>query len=103
MSSLISSTFLLAKQEAILMGDSLKNMSLEEFFNHYHGKYYQTIDISFMGYFLKIIEREGEFVISHLKLKEYGVTTSKNITDIKNRMTHLELIEDEDFILKKVK
>ncbi len=103
MSSLVSSTFLLAKQEAISMGDSLKKMSLEEFFNHYHGKYYQTIDISFMEYFLKIIEREGEFVISHLKLKEYGVTTVSKLSHIKERMNNLELIEDQDFILKKVK
>ncbi len=97
MSSLISSKFFSAKQEAISMGDSLKKMSLEEFFNYYHGKYYQTIDISFMEYFLKIIEREGEFVISHLKLKEYGVTTSTNVSNIKERMDHLELIEDEVF------
>ncbi len=103
MSELISSKFFSAKQEAISMGDSLKKMSLEEFFNYYHGKYYQIIDISFMEYFLKIIEHEGEFVISHLKLKEYGVTTSTNVSNIKERMDHLELIEDEDFILKKVK
>ncbi len=103
MSSLISSKFLSAKQEAISMGDSLKKMSLEEFFIHYHGKYYQTIDISFMEYFLKIIEHEGEFVISHLKLKEYGVTTSTKINDVKERIDKLELIEGEDFELREVK
>ena len=99
MSTLITTPFMLAKQEAISLGNSLRKISMTEFFEHFHGKYYQTIDVSFMDYFLQIIDHEGEFVIPHDKLVEYGITCSTKSNHILRRLEGLDLQDNIDFTI----
>ena len=51
-------------------------LNLEEFFKNIHQKFYSNQDISFMTYFLELTTQEGEFVVHHEKLIEYGIVTS---------------------------
>ena len=55
-----------------------------------------------LQYFLELTTREGEFVVHHEKLIEYGVMTSKNSARVKDRLDALELVEDIDYLLEDV-
>ena len=77
-------------------------MNLCDFFKIVHSEFYSNYDISFMEYFLELTEKEGEFVVHHEKLIEYGIVTSKKSSDIKDRLDALELVEDEDYLLRDI-
>jgi hypothetical protein len=72
-------------------------LSLEEFFNGIHERFYPAQDISFMNYFLELTKHEGEIIVHHEKLVEYGVMSSKRSSDVKDRLDALGLIEDEEY------
>ena len=55
-----------------------------------------------MQYFLELTTREGEFVVHHEKLIEYGVVTSNRSSTIKEKLNALELVEDEDYRLQDI-
>ena len=74
-------------------------MSLEDFFKNIHQKFYSDYDISFIKYFLELTTREGEFVVHHEKLIEYGVMTSGRSNDVNKKLNALELVEDIDYSL----
>ena len=74
-------------------------MTLAAFFVAIHAKFYSNYDISFMEYFLELTEHEGEFVVLHEKLIEYGIMTSCRSSNVKTKLDALGLIEDEDFSL----
>ena len=74
-------------------------MSLEDFFKNIHQKFYSNQDISFMSYFLELTTHEGEFVVHHEKLIEYGVVTSNKSSNMKQKLDALELVEDIDYHL----
>jgi len=74
-------------------------LSLEDFFKNIHQKLYSNYDISFMKYFLELTAQEGEFVVHHEKLIEYGVMTSGRSSAVKTKLDALELIENEDYSL----
>jgi hypothetical protein len=76
-----------------------EKLSLEDFFKKIHKKFYPNYDISFMKYFLELTENEGEFVVHHEKLIEYGIVSSKQSNHIKEKLDALNLVEDEDFSL----
>jgi hypothetical protein len=76
----------------------LGKMDLNKYFKTIHSKFYSSIDISFMDYFLELIEHKNEFIVEHIKLKEYGVINNINTTkDIKKSLERLMLIENEDY------
>ena len=77
-------------------------MSLEDFFKNIHQKFYSDYDISFMKYFLELTTQEGEFVVHHEKLIEYGIVTSKQSSDVRVKLNALELVEDQDYQLRDV-
>jgi len=81
-------------QILIETGDKL---SLEDFFKSVHQKFYSNYDISFMKYFLELTTQEGEFVVHHEKLIEYGVMTSGRSNDVNKKLDALELIVNEDY------
>ena len=83
-------------QILIETGDKL---SLEDFFKSVHRKFYSDYDISFMEYFLELTTREGEFVVHHEKLIEYGVVTSNRSSTIKEKLDNLALVENIDYSL----
>jgi hypothetical protein len=77
-------------------------MSLEEFFKGIHERFYPAQDISFMNYFLELTKHEGEFIVHHEKLVEYGIVTSKRSSDVKDRLDALGLIECEEYNLRDI-
>ena len=48
--------------------DSKTKITMKDFFKTIHSKFYARQDISFMEYFLKLTENEGEFIVHHEKL-----------------------------------
>ena len=50
-----------------------------------------------MEYFLELTENEGEFIVHHEKLIEYGVMSSKRSSAVKEKLDALELVEDIDY------
>jgi len=77
-------------------------MSLEDFFKDVHEKFYSNYDISFIKYFLELTEHEGEFIVHHSKLVEYGIMSSKRSSDVKEKLDALGLVEKEDYRLRDV-
>ena len=77
-------------------------LNLEEFFKNIHQKFYSNQDISFMTYFLELTTQEGEFVVHHEKLIEYGIVTSNRSSTIKEKLDALELVENEDYNLQDI-
>ena len=89
------------QQEYIsILIESGEKMSLEDFFKNIRQKFYPDQDISFMKYFLELTEVQGEFVVHHEKLIEYGVVKSKKSSGIKDRLNELELVENIDYSLR---
>jgi hypothetical protein len=74
-------------------------LSLEEFFKTIHEKFYSTQNISFMEYFLELTNHEGEFIVHHEKLIEYGIVTSIKSSNIKEKLDALGLVENEEYHL----
>jgi len=89
----------MASQFIQTLVDSGEKLSLEDFFKTIHSKFYSQYDISFMKYFLELTEHEGEFIVHHEKLIEYGIVTSKQSNHIREKLNNLGLIEDEEYSL----
>jgi hypothetical protein len=77
--------------------DSKTKITMKDFFKTIHSKFYPKQDISFMEYFLELTQNEGEFIVHHEKLIEYGIVTSKKSSNVKDRLAALELNEGEDY------
>ncbi len=73
-------------------------IKLNEYFKEIRNKFYSNLDISFMDYFLDLTKNEGEFIVEHQKLQDYGVLTNINTSkDIKKGLDRLFLVENEDY------
>jgi hypothetical protein len=77
--------------------DSKTKITMKDFFKTIHGKFYPKQDISFMEYFLKLTENEGEFIVHHEKLIEYGIMSSIRSYHVKEKLDALDLVEDEEY------
>ena len=82
--------------------DSKTKITMKDFFKTIHGKFYARQDISFMEYFLELTENEGEFIVHHEKLIEYGIMSSKQSWAVKQKLDALGLVEDEEYNLQDV-
>jgi hypothetical protein len=85
------------------LANNLIKLDMNDFFKEIHSKYYNSIDISFMEYFLSLVEKRNEFCIEHDKLNEYKVLN--NISTSGKILRCLEsnnLIEGRDFNLSNV-
>lgn len=80
---------------------SVHKIELSEFCHNLHTRFYSDIDISFMDDFLQLAsqENEGQFIVPHQKLEEYGVMTSGRSGNIKRTLERLGLEEGEDYLL----
>jgi len=77
--------------------------SLKDYINEYHLITNKNLDISFMEYFMEIIEHKKEFYVPHNKLKEYKIiSNTKSSVDIKRCLDQFNLIEDEDYRVRNV-
>ena len=80
-----------------------KKIALREFLIQFQSKFYPEQDISFMDYFLELSkhENEGQFIVHHEKLFEYGITKRSCSGDVKERLDALAMSENEDYLLRK--
>lgn len=92
-----------AKTYAMKQAEELNKITMIEFFNYIHSTYYSDQDISFMEYFLELTEHEGEFIVHHEKLIEYGIMTSTESSKVREKMKTLDLEKDIDFLLADVR
>jgi hypothetical protein len=92
-----------AKQYALQLADSLTKIDLMEFFKNAHDQFYPEMDVSFMKYFLEIVDRDGEFVVPHTKLNECGIMTSTQSSHIRNKLNDLGLVNEEDYMVADVR
>lgn len=93
------SAYAQAKQYASRQAERLYRLGLMEFFTNIHRDFYPDIRVDFMEYFLTIAQREGEFVVHHDALREYGVMTSENSAKVHEKVNSLGLVEGTDYEL----
>jgi flagellar motility protein MotE (MotC chaperone) len=91
-----------AKEFAIARGNQQHPFTLSQFMDEIHRMFYSHVDISFKDYFMELVEQEGQFVVHHSKLIEYGVVTSKRSSDIKNKLDALGMVEGDDYRLRDI-
>ncbi len=89
-----------AKEFAIARGNQQHPFTLSQFMDEVHTRFYSHVDISFKDYFMEIVDQEGQFVVHHSKLLEYGVVTSKRSSDIKDKLDAFGMVEGVDFELR---
>ena len=82
--------------------ESGEKLSLIDFFKNIHQKFYPDQRIDFMEYFLELTSHEGEYVVHHEKLIEYGIVTSNRSSIIKEKLDALGLVEDDDYRLQDI-
>ena len=95
-------TFEQAREYALKLSENTVKITMKEFFTSIHSNYYSDHDISFMNYFLELCDKEGQFVVPHTKLIEYGIMTSTQSNDVKTKINRIGLKIDEDFLLRDV-
>ncbi len=83
--------------------NALKKVDLKEFMVQVKAIIHPEMDMSFMDYFLELSkeENDGQFIVHHDKLIEYGVTTSTRSSVIRVRLESLGCTESEDYRLHK--
>ncbi len=97
----MSTQYKLAKAYSAELGNSLTEVNMEEFFISVHDKFFSDIDISFMSFFLELVETEG-FIVHHNKLAEYGIMTSTRSCNVLKKLTLLDMEENVDYLIKQV-
>ena len=97
----MSTQYKLAKAYSVELGNSLTEVNMEEFFISVHDKFFSDIDISFMSFFLELVETEG-FIVHHNKLAEYGIMTSTRSYNVLKKLTLLDMEENVDYLIKQV-
>ncbi|KAF4031364.1 hypothetical protein GN244_ATG16819 [Phytophthora infestans] len=94
--------YLDAQPYATRIANKLQKLSLMEFFNDIHDKFYPDKDITFMEKFIKMMQHENEFCVPGEKLREYGIIASTRSSTIKEKLDSLGLIEGEHYRLQDV-
>jgi hypothetical protein len=72
---------------------------ITNYFTKIHELFNNNVDISFMGYFLSLIEKKDEFCVEHQKLIEYGIINSGRTNDIKKCIEDYEFKENIDYLV----
>ena len=92
-------TFEQAREYALKLSENTVKITMSEFFTSIHSNYYHDHDISFMNYFLELCDKEGQFVVEHTKLIEYGVMTSNESSKVKRKLELLFPENDGKYLL----
>lgn len=83
--------------------DSNIDIEQYDYFKYIHSKFYNHINIEFMGYFLNLSQRKSEFCVEHIKLQEYKVINNiKTSKDIRVCLNQYDLKEDIDYLVGNV-
>ncbi len=86
------------------ISDNLSKYDITTYFNKIHEIFNNNVDISFMEYFLSLIDKKDEFCVEHKKLIEYGIikeNKNKDNSIIKGCITNknYDFKENIDYIL----
>jgi hypothetical protein len=77
--------------------------TFEDYMRYIKNKFKPKMDLSFMKYFMEICEKQNEFCIHHIKLKEYGVITNIDTSaKIQRCLDQSNLIKDEHYLVSNV-
>ena len=79
------------------LADSLIKYDLSIYFNTIHSKFYKNVNISFMDYFLSLIDKKNEFCVDHVKLQEYKVINTIKSSTILQSLNGFNLEENIDY------
>jgi hypothetical protein len=83
--------------------ETLTKIDINEYFKYIHDKFYSNQDISFMSYFLDLINSDDQFCVEYIKLQEYKVINIDNDSSkILRCLNQYNLIEGEDYLLDNV-
>ena len=81
------------------LSDKLKNVKLNEYFSLIQSEFYSDLDISFMDYFLELINKKNEICIEHQKLIEYGIIKkTQDSSHIKECILKFNAQENIDYL-----
>lgn len=75
------------------------NVNFNQYFKLVQSRFYPDIDISFMEYFISLIEHNNEFIIEDSKLLEYNAIDNLDPDTIINCLNDNLLIENKDYII----
>jgi hypothetical protein len=71
------------------LSNNLTKYNINKYFTKIHELFNNNVDISFMDYFLNLIEKKDEFCVKHQKLIEYGIIKEgKDNSHIKDCITN---------------
>ena len=80
------------------LSDKLKKVTLNEYFSLIQSTFYSNLDISFMDYFLDLINKKDKICIEHQKLIEYGIIKkTQDSSHIKECILKFNAQENIDF------
>jgi hypothetical protein len=75
------------------------NVDYNQYFKLVQSRFYPEIDISFMDYFLSLIDHSHEFIIDDIKLLEYNAIDNLDSDTIIDMLNDNLLIENQDYII----
>jgi hypothetical protein len=75
------------------------NVDYNQYFKLIHSRFYSEIDISFMDYFLSLIDHSNNFIIEDSKLLEYNAINNLDHDTILELINDNSLIENQDYII----
>lgn len=84
------------------LADRLIKYDINDYFKLVHNKYYKTINIEFMEYFLSLIPQEDTFCVNQTKLQEYEVINTEKSNHILRALEKFNLQENVDYLLPNV-
>ncbi len=86
-----------AKLEATRIANELIDITTSDFFAAFQAKFYSEIDTRFMKYYLLISRCEGEFIIHHNRLFQYGVVSMPSLAKVESKLKQLGMVDSIDF------
>ena len=82
------------------INNNLTKYNINTYFTKIHELFNNNVDISFIGYFISLIDKKDEFCVEHSKLIEYGIIKEGiSSAHIKNCIDNFEFKENTDYLI----
>ena len=82
--------------------ETLTKIDNNDYFKYIHNNFYPEQDVSFMNYFLELINSDDEFCVDHNKLQDYCVLNSSQSCDIKRCLNQYNLFDNVNYLVRNV-
>ena len=79
------------------LAQDIVDVDIITFLKNVCSKFYPTVDLTFMEYFISLVPRTTEFCVTHDKLKQYKIFNNYNSNNIAKKLSQLGFIENEHF------